>query len=80
MVNDDDDGSYGLVLPLLDVSHTCFLGFLLGAGLDRDVYAMDALDFVLDHVNIQLVVNVRIVFRLSETKAGNVDVVCISSG
>lgn len=40
MVNDDDGG--GLVLPMLDVSHTCFLGFLLGAGLDRDVYAMDA--------------------------------------
>lgn len=39
MVNDDDGG--GLVLPMLDVSHTCFLG-LLGAGLDRDVYAMDA--------------------------------------
>lgn len=80
MVNDDDGG--GLVLPMLDVSHTCFLGFLLGGWIGPGCvrYGCTTLDFVLDHVNIQLVVNVRIVFRLSETKAGNVDVVCISSG
>lgn len=77
MINDDDDDGGGLVLPMLDVSHTYLLGGWIEPGCIRSGCT---LDFVLDHVNIQLVENVRIVFRLSETKSGNVDVVCISSG